>query len=160
MHAYKTVWKIIYPSVYCLVRNREEAEDIMQDSIIKGFSRLDDLKDPDRYIGWQKQICLREALSRLRTKKGSSSLIEDIAEEETEELDLDLSMIDERMIQNQIDKLPEGYRLVIQLHLIEGMKHEEIANATGMGASTSRSQYSRAIQRLKKELLEQYAGQF
>ncbi len=160
MHAYKTVWKIIYPSVYSLIRNREEAEDIMQDSIIKGFSRLEDLNDPDKYMGWQKQICLREALTRLRSRKGSISLIEDIAEEETEEPNVDLSMIDERMIQNHIDKLPEGYRLIIQLHLIEGMKHEEIAIATGIGASTSRSQYSRAIQRLKKELLQQYAGQF
>jgi RNA polymerase sigma factor (sigma-70 family) len=160
MHAYKTVWKIIYPSVYSLIRNREEAEDIMQDSIIKGFARLNDLKDPEKYIGWQKQICLREALTRLRSVKGSTSLIGDIAQEETEETDVDLSMIDERMIQNQIDKLPEGYRLIIQLHLIEGMKHEEIAVATGIVASTSRSQYFRALQRLKKELLQQYAGQF
>ncbi len=134
----------------------------MQESILKGFERLKELKEPDKYVGWQKQISLRFALGILRHKKNGVSFFRDIKDENKIENDdgNSLLQIDVKTVHHKIGKLPEGYRMTIQLHLIEGWSHDEIGESLGIAASTSRSQYSRGMALLKKELLAEYEKQF
>lgn len=67
--AYQLSWRIIYPVVYDFLRNREEAEDVIQESLIKGFWRLNELKEEDKYLAWQRRISANLALNKLKTMK-------------------------------------------------------------------------------------------
>lgn len=142
-----------------ILRNREEAEDVVQESIVKGFDRLNELKDPEKYPGWQKQISVRHALARLRGRKHTTILMSDPIDEPEIEPEGDLLQMDIGLVHKKLDQMPEGYKLIIRLYLIEGLSHEDIGESLGIAASTSRSQYCRAIARLKKELLVEYEKQ-
>lgn len=149
----------MYPPVYRILRNREEAEDVVQESIIRGFERLAELKDPEKYLPWQRMIALRTALNRWRSGKTTLTLFghEELPEEESEEAGV--FAIQPKQVNEVIETMPEGYRMVVQLHLLEGMAHEEIAQHLGIAAATSRSQYARAMAKLKRELTKLYAGE-
>lgn len=70
-----------------------------------------------------------------------------------EEYDLPDVALEQHEVLKHLDLLPEGYRLVIRLHLMEQMAHQEIANSRGIMASTSRSQYTRALVKLRHSLM-------
>lgn len=154
--AYGRMWKQIFPAVMQILRNREEAEDVLQESMIQGFDKLSSLQDDNKYPAWQKQIALRHALNKLKSRKSTASLFDDVQIAGDENSDVDWSNISDELIRKKIDSLPEGYRLVIRLHLLDGWSHDDIAAELDITASTSRSQYSRAIAKLKKELTEEY----
>lgn len=153
------MWKIVFPSVQYILKNREEAEDVVQESLIKGFERLRELKDPEKYPGWQKQISVRQALSRLRQKKNTLALFDEVPDTMEEEPANELLNMDIQKVHQRLEQMPEGYRLTVRLHLLEGLSHDEIGESLGIASSTSRSQYCRAIARLKRELLEEYEKQ-
>lgn len=157
--AYRQSWRMIFPSVHRIIRDKAEAEDVMQEAVIKGFERLEELKDPEKYIGWQKQICTRAALNKLRSRKAVHSLFPEYPSREEPD-EKDLPELDAGAVKKHLENMPEGYRLVINLHILEGMSHEEIGTQLGITASTSRSQYSRAINKLKIEMLTAYEKQF
>jgi RNA polymerase sigma factor (sigma-70 family) len=150
------MWKMIFPAVWQILKNKEEAEDVLQESMIQGFDKLDHLRDDNSYPAWQKQIALRHALNKLKSRKTDSTLFEHIEVAEESDPQMDWNSISEELIRKKVDTLPDGYRIVIRLHLLEGWPHEDIATELGISTSTSRSQYSRAMARLKKELLEEY----
>jgi RNA polymerase sigma factor (sigma-70 family) len=142
-----------------VLRNREEAEDVMQESILKGFGRLNELKEAEKYVGWQKMIAVRMALNILRSKK-STELLFDVNEmPDAAEPEVELQSLDVELLKQKIEDMPHGYRLVLKLHLEEEMSHEEIGEHLGINASTSRSQYCRAIAKLKDEMLNTHAKQ-
>jgi RNA polymerase sigma factor (sigma-70 family) len=150
---------MVFPSVHYILKNREEAEDVMQESLIKGFEKLKELKEPEKYPGWQKQISVRCALGKLRQKKHMSALFIDVKDESEEQPINELLNMDVQLVHQKLEMLPEGYRLTVRLHLLEGLSHDEIGESLGIASSTSRSQYCRAIARLKRELLEEYEKQ-
>ena len=154
--AYGKMWKQIYPAVWQILRNREEAEDVLQESMIQGFDKLHSLKDDNKYPAWQKQIALRHALNKLKSRKSTSTLFEDVEVPEEDTGNTDWNVISDELIRKKIDDMPDGYRVVVRLHLLEGWSHDDIAGELGITASTSRSQYSRALSKLKKELTEEY----
>ena len=152
--AYRNSWRIIYPSVYLILRSREDAEDVMQEAYIKGFKKLSDLAAPEKYIAWQKSICVREAISKVRRKKNFMILFPEMKEnieEEKSEMDERYEIAPETLAAH-ISKLPQGYQIIVQLHIMEKMTHQEIGDQLGIGASTSRSKYSRALTKLRTEL--------
>lgn len=152
--AYRNSWRIIYPSVYLILRSKEDAEDVMQESYIKGFRKLNDLTSPEKYIAWQKSICVRDAISIVRRKKNLLVLFPDFQEnigEEEQNMDERFDVSAEKLAKH-INSLPQGYQLIVQLHIMEKMTHQEIGEQLGIGASTSRSKYSRALTKLRKEL--------
>lgn len=157
--AYRRMWRMVFPSVLYILKNREEAEDVMQESLIKGFEKLNELKDPEKYPGWQKQISVRHALAKLRQKKNTLALFDNVKDAAEEEPVQDLLQMDVQLVHRKLEQMPEGYRLTVRLHLLEGLSHDEIGESLGIAASTSRSQYCRAIARLKKELLEEHEKQ-
>lgn len=146
---------MVFPAVHRIVRDREEAEDIMQESMIKGFGRLHELKEPQGYVAWQKQIAIRAALNYLRSKNKNLVFVEEQNPNTEEEVENDFPFSAEQVMKH-IDELPDGFRLVIQLYLIEGLTHEEVGHALNITASTSRSQYTRALAKLRSEVNKEY----
>ncbi len=152
--AYDRIWRQVFPSVYRIMGDRVQAEDIMQDAVIKGFGKLASLKDPAAYPAWQKKICIHEALGRIRSRAPLSRLLPEMDVPDQEDTAYPLTP---EQATDQLMRLPGGYRMIVTLYLIEGFSHEEIGRRLGISASTSRSQYTRALQKLKMMVRHEYA---
>jgi RNA polymerase sigma factor (sigma-70 family) len=152
METYRRVWRDIYPAVWRIVRDKSQAEDIMQESIIKGFELLGTLQKAETYPAWQRRLAVNDALMWWRKRSPQQTVLS------PDELQVEESSNDEnydwKSIERELNNLPEGYRMVIQLHALEQMKHEEIATMLQISASTVRSQYSRGLALLRTQLDE------
>jgi RNA polymerase sigma factor (sigma-70 family) len=151
---YRMCWRMIYPAVYDILRNREEAEDVLQESLIKGFEKLNELRDEHKYPAWQRRISTHMALNRLKVLNRSETLFDEEIEDVEDEDELPEMELNAQQIVKSIDRLPEGYRLIIRLHLLEDWSHEEISESLGIQPGSSRSQYARALSKLRKELMQ------
>lgn len=156
--AYRQSWRVVFPAVYGLLRNREEAEDVMQDGYVKAFARIDELREAERFVPWMKSICMRHALDKLRAKQRQNKWFPDFeAHTHSEHApDETVEWQSEQLtrVKAAMDQLPEGYRVVIRLYLLEDMSHEDVAEMLGITPGTARSQYSRAMKKLKQTVTE------
>jgi RNA polymerase sigma-70 factor, ECF subfamily len=147
---YKLHVQAMYNICNRMVANTSEAEDILQEAFISAFSKLDSFREESSFGAWLKRIVINKSLNYLRKQKWNFEDIEEtIIYEEDEE---DIPEISPEKIHFSIQKLPEKARIVINLYLLEGYKHKEIAEMLDISESTSKSQYSRAKQLLKSEL--------
>lgn len=133
-----------------MLGNKEDAEDIVQDSFVEAFKNLGSFKFESTFGSWLKRIVINKSINYLKLKRIALTPLEDhefhLADEPNEQADT----IDIEKVKTGIQQLPTGYRQIISLYLIEGYDHEEIAQVMGITTSTSKSQYHRA----KKKLLE------
>jgi len=142
-----------------MVTNQLDAEDIIQESFIKAFNNLDSFRGDSSFGSWLKRIVINQSLTFLRSKKQEpedlSSLQIAVPEEEE-----NVPEINPKMVHESIKTLPEKARVVLNLYLLEGYRHKEIAEILNISESTSKSQYLRAKQllqvKLKKELRYEY----
>jgi RNA polymerase sigma-70 factor (ECF subfamily) len=135
-----------------LVNNKMDAEDILQDSFTKAFTRLGDLEDPAAFPGWLKRIVINRSISFQRKKKGVFESLDDERSDFREEGEEMENEPDPAIVHQAIRKLPDGGRTILVLHALEGYKHREIADLLDISESTSKTQYSRALSLLRKEL--------
>jgi RNA polymerase sigma factor (sigma-70 family) len=141
------------------VKNRDDAEDVLQDSFIKIFLNVNQFKGEGSFEGWMKRITVNTALTYLKEKQKIKFESADklfIVDEVETNLDEDIKV---ELILNCLNELPMGYRTIFNLYLVEGFSHKEIAEQLGIKESTSRSQYTKArqymIELLTKKELEQ-----
>ncbi|KQC32801.1 RNA polymerase sigma-70 factor [Nonlabens sp. YIK11] len=132
----------------------ETAEEIMLNGFFKVFTKLETFNHEGSFEGWVRRIMIRECLNFLRKKdpfKWSSEIdegkFEDEPEEEAEDVPLD-------QIQQCIDQLPDGYKSVFVMYVIDGLKHHEIATMLGISENTSKSQFRKARLLLQEEINE------
>lgn len=137
-------------------RNSADAEDILQDAFIKVFSKLGQFKFEGSFEGWIRKIVVNTALKKY-------SLIRYSKEQPGYEInDNNGGTIDaaayahltEKDLLVLINSLPDGYRLIFNLYVIEGYQHEEIATMLGIQPGTSRSQLVKARVMLQKQILQ------
>ena len=125
----------------------------MQESFLKAFEKINFYKGEVSFGAWLKRIVINHSLDELRRRKLETNSIEDsvyeIKEEEKINDDEEITVKVEE-VKDEIQKLPDGYRIVLSLYLIEGYDHDEISEILDINSSTSRSQYARA----KKKLIE------
>jgi len=146
---YRLYYKAMYNTSLRIVEDEQEAEDIMQESFFKAFDKIATYRNEVSFGAWLRRIVVNSSLDALKKRRLSFLPIEEaygLKDEQTEETDFSVDTID--LLKDAIEKLPEGYKLVLTLHLIEEYDHEEIANMLGITASTSRSQLARAKQKL------------
>ncbi len=134
-------------------KDRPEAEDMMQEGFIKVYSDLYQYRPIGPLGGWIRRVVINSCLRFIRKRK--RLVFNDYSDEMSTNLqshdnvESDLSAKDLIKI---IQRLPEGYRLVFNLYVIEGFSHKEIAEQLGISVNTSKSQLSRAKANLRKEL--------
>jgi len=150
---YKLYYKAMYNSCLRIVNDSLEAEDIMQESFLKAFEKINFYKGEVSFGAWLKRIVINHSLDELRKRKLDINSMEESVYELKEEDKIDnhdeVSLkVDE--IKKGIRKLPDGYRIVLSLYLIEGYDHDEISEILNINSSTSRSQFARA----KRKLIE------
>ena len=124
--------------------NAEEAEDILQESFIKVFKKLDSFRSEGSFEGWVRRIFVNTAIEHFRRKRYLMPVTE--KEENTIEGKY-VSVLDElaeKDILALVQELSPGYRTVFNMYVVEGYTHKEIADMLGISEGTSKSQLSRA----------------
>ncbi len=153
---YKLYYKAMYNTSLRIVNDTMEAEDIMQESFLSAFEKIDTYSGMVSFGAWLKKIVINRSLDALNRRKAifedidahagiKDSSGEDLAQKE--EIDVRVEEV-----KNAIEKLPDGYRVILSLYLLEGYDHDEISEILAITSSTSRSQLSRAKQKLISEL--------
>ncbi|MGD1845567.1 MAG: RNA polymerase sigma factor [Salibacteraceae bacterium] len=136
--------------------SRELAQDVLQEGFIRVFRKLDTYKGEGALGAWIRRIMVNTALEHLRKLK-KQEMTADFQEADylIPEREQTLSGIGAKEIMQLIQQLPVGYRTVLNLYAVEGYNHREIAEQLGISEGTSKSQYSRARNLLKKMLNRQ-----
>lgn len=137
-------------------RDRPEAEDALQNAFVKIFTKIKDFRTGEgSFEGWMSRIAVNESLMTYRKNKrmfypddeviamnlppSEPAILQDLAAEDVIKL---------------LERLPDGYRVVFNLHVVEGYSHDEISEMLGITAGASRSQLTRAKRNLRKMLEE------
>jgi len=129
-------------------KNKNDAEDILQEGFIKIFLNLDKYRNEGSFEGWMRRIMVNTAISYSRQSFFHMSCegLEDFIPEHKNPIDLLL----EKDLRHITEKLSRGYKIVFYLRAVEGYSHEQIAEKLGISCNTSKSQYCRARNILQK----------
>jgi len=132
------------------IKDLHLAEDVMITAFMKVFTHLKNFEHKGSFEGWIRRIMINECISFIRVKK-QVKFIEDetFFEERYNDIEGKFSMDD---IQFLIDGLPDGYRMVFNLYVIEGYKHQEIGELLGISEGTSKSQLMHARRMLQTQI--------
>lgn len=133
------------------IKDMHHAEDVMLHGFFKVFTHLGDYRNEGSFEGWVRRIMIRESISFLR-KRNEFEFREDEVENSLESLNNIQDDMDAEHIQQLIDELPEGYRVVFVMYAIEGYKHREIAKILNISSGTSKSQLFKARKLLQEKL--------
>ncbi len=130
------------------------AEDVMVQGFLKMFNKLDTFKFEGSFEGWLRRIMIRESISYLR--KQQFVVYDDEVYEKNQSEEISQSTdLDTEHIQQLIDALPQGYKMVFVLYTVEGYKHKEIAEMLSITESTSKTQLLKARKLLQEQLRQQ-----
>lgn len=147
---YRLYSKAMLNVAFRIVGNIDEAEDVLQEAFLDAFSRIINFRQETTFGLWLKQIVVHRAINLLRKRKLELVELDDqldnIVEEESEndeEMQYKVQRVKEAM-----KELPDGYRIVISLYLLEGYDHEEIGQILNISENTSRTQFLRAKRKL------------
>jgi RNA polymerase sigma-70 factor (ECF subfamily) len=153
----------LFATVLNVVKNRELAEDITQEAYLKGFDKLDTLKNRDQFYPWLKRIALNLALNHferakrvmdVESEEDETSFFERIPDGESPE---ELLVKEElkRYVRMYVEALPDKLRVVVVLREIEDLSYEEIAEMMNIPIGTVRSRLFNARQIIKDRLINQ-----
>ena len=151
---YELYYKAMYNTSFRIVNNTMEAEDIMQDAFLDAFRKLDTFKGDSSFGAWLKKIVVNKSLDSIKKKKifveQQEDEIELADEKDTEELDSSVGRVEE--VKSVLDNLPDQYRIILSLYLLEGYDQQEIAEILSISNNNVRIRYMRAKQKLVKEV--------
>ncbi len=153
---YKLYYKAMYNTSLRILNNKAEAEDIMQDSFLDAFRKLNAFKGDGNFGGWLRRIVVNNSLDVLKKRKETLSFEEnklEFVDEKDDYIESVEYQVEE--IKKGLKLLPEEHRMVISLFLFEGYDHDEIAQILDISNNASRTRFSRAKGKLLKILSEQ-----
>jgi RNA polymerase sigma factor (sigma-70 family) len=149
---YNLYCKSMYNICCRMMNNSAEAEDMLQESFIEAFSKLESFRFESTFGAWLKRITINKCINELRRRKielDYSNILPNNIIDDDEYTDNDASLSVER-IKHAMSLLPDGYRVVFSLYMLEGYDHEEISTILNISESTSKTQLLRA----KKKIIE------
>lgn len=153
---YKLYYKAMFNTCLRIVNDDMEAEDVMQEAFLSAFEKINTYSGSVSFGAWLKKIVVNRSLDALGRRKAIFEDIEHHAgiRDESQEDAADKEDLEAKVeeVKAGIKRLPEGYRVILSLYLIEGFDHDEISEMLNITSSTSRSQLSRAKQKLVSEL--------
>ncbi len=155
MNLYRQYCEGMYCVAMRFVRQQDEAEDLVQEAFIKAFKRLDQFRGEVTFGAWLKRIVVNQCLDFLKSRKERTIALEDfelqIAEEPDWTVEREVSV--EGVIE-AMEKLPDKYRDVVRLYLLEGYDHEEISEILQISSTASRTRLMRGKDYLRTLLNE------
>lgn len=146
MRQYEKVYPKLYRTALYYMRNRQEAEDAVQDAALAAYEKFYQLRDKEKFDQWMMQILVNRCRRRMKTWFRK--------EEDIEELSLarEEDFATASAVKQVFMELKEEDRLVVSLSVFGGYTSEEIARILGKNHSTVRSRYRRALQKMRKKL--------
>ncbi len=147
----------MYNASLRIVKDTQEAEDIMQESFLTAFEKLDTYRGEVPIGAWIRRIVVNRSLDALRKRKmefETPDVIKDEPDEDPSDMEVGLSI---EQVKECVMELPDSYRTILSLYLLEGYDHEEISQILDITNSTSRSQYARARKKLQVKVKEKMA---
>lgn len=151
---YRLYSRSMYNIGYRIVNNTGEAEDVLQEAFISAFRNLAYYRADASFGSWLKRIVVNKAINVIKKRKGMQLEMDDdfdvVEAAKPEEPEFPFSV---DVVKKAISLLPDGYRSVLSLYLLEGYDHAEIAEILGISESTSKSQFNRSKKKLR-EILE------
>lgn len=153
---YQRYARAMYSTALRIVGDDGEAADVLQDAFVDVFVKLDTFRQESTIGAWIKRIVINKALNALRRKKQhwivDDTEVPDVADEANASFPFTVEQVKKAM-----QSLPDGYRTVMSLFLLEDYSHQEIAESLGITVSTSKSQYHRAKERVRNYLETEFA---
>ena len=150
---YRLYSKAMYNICLRMVRNELDAEDLLQNSFVDVFTKLHTFRYQSSVGAWIKRIVVNNCINFLKKRRLEiQELNEKITEQpivEKEEKTLPYSV---ESVKAALMQLPDGYRVVFTLYMLEGYDHKEIGEILQISEATSKSQYSRAKKKLREIL--------
>lgn len=154
------VQKIVFEKYYGLMlsicirytSNREDARDVLQEGFVKVFEKVEQYDFKHSFRAWMKRVMVNTAIDRYR-KDAKMPMHEDESILTNESVEADaISALSEQEILKCIQRLPDGYRTVFSMYVIEGFNHKEIGEKLGIAEGTSKSQLAKAKALLKRKI--------
>ena len=148
---YKLFSRNLYNIAVRFMNNTMDADEIVQDTFITAFNKINDYRGSGAFGQWLKRITINNCISVLRQRKLYFDDLEkgNPAVDSADDIE---ESIDPRIVHNAIRELPDRARTILNLYALEGYKHKEIAEILGITESTSKTQYKRAKQLLLDKL--------
>lgn len=159
---YKLYYKAMYNTALRIVNEQTEAEDIMQEAFLDAFRKIQMYSGVASFGSWLKRIVINKAINAVNRRKETLSIEDheiDIQEEQIKEIPFEVLSYKIDMIRKSIFALPDKYRIVLSLFLLEGYDHEEISQILNISYSAARTRYSRARGKLLKNLKDEKINQ-
>lgn len=153
---YNLYSKAMFNICFRITGNQETAEDVLQEAFVNAFQKINSYQGKATFGAWLKKIVVNKAISHLRKRQLELVEMDDRLEVKMDDDGDDSNlMLKIESVRDSIHKLPNGFRVVFSLYLLEGYDHKEIAEILGITESTSKSQYNRAKKKLKELLKEE-----
>ena len=152
---YKLYSKAMFNICYRMLNNREEAEDLLQESFCDAFMKLESFRYESSFGAWLKKIVINKCINSINKRKVKLVFPENLGEidkTEDDKVDYEDIRMDVLKIQKAVEQLPDGYRIIFSLYALEGYDHTEISEIMKISESTSKTQYLRARQKIKELL--------
>ena len=152
--AQEQLYRLLAPKLFavCLKysQNYDEAQDNLQESFLVIFDKIGQFKNKGSFEGWAKKIVINYTLQQYRKRKVFDIVSENFADES--EIELDDEEVSLTFLTKIIQELPDRYRMVFNLYVMDDYSHKEIAEMLGITIGTSKSNLSRAKAILKEKI--------
>jgi RNA polymerase sigma factor (sigma-70 family) len=154
---YQLYSKAMFNICYRMMNDREDAEDMLQESFSEAFRRLDSFRFESTFGAWLKMIVINRCINEIKRKKAQLEFFDDMSpfEDEEDTTNDEPSGLSPEKIRKAMAELPKGSRMIFSLYLLEGYDHQEISEILNISESNSKTQYMRAKQRIKEILKTQ-----
>lgn len=153
---YKKYARAMYNVALRIVGDADDAQDVLQEAFVRAFDKLHTYSGVSTFGAWLKRIVINQALTLVKQRKGETpwddTMPEPVAEEAPSWPEEHKYAVEQ--VKRAVKELPDGFRAVFSLYLMEGYDHREIAEILGITESTSKSQLNRA----KKKVIELLKG--
>ncbi|TVZ50896.1 RNA polymerase sigma factor [Dokdonia sp. Hel_I_53] len=154
MEVYNRYYKAMYNTSLRIVKSEAEAEDIMQESFLSAFTKIDTYKEEASFGSWLKRIVVNNSLTAYqKAKRLDEQPLENhlykVSEDDGGCGTIDLTSVRAQEVVTAMNNLKDNYRQSLSLHLIEGYDYEEISEIMNVSYANSRTMISRAKQSLR-----------
>lgn len=151
------LYKQYCDGMYCVamrfLKNEDDAEDVLQEAFVKAFQKIEQFKGEVTFGAWLKRIVINKSLDHIKSKKEKFLELQEntlhIVEDDNWQVEESISI---EAVKRAMEQLPEKYRFVVQLFLVEGYDHSEISEILKLEQTTCRTRLLRGKAQLKELL--------
>ena len=154
---YKRYSGAMYNICRRMINDEDEAKDLLQDAFVEAFLKINSLKEISTFSAWIKRITVNKCINAIKKKRIFAISIDEKIDvpEEDDHLDREIISHEAQEIMRALEQISDGCRTVFNLYLFEGYDHKEISQVMGISESASKSQFSKAKQKIRDLLTTQ-----